>query len=247
MFEKLEFINVNFSYKGRKIINNLNFEIKNGEKISIVGSSGEGKSTLIKLILRYINPDSGHILVNGKPLNSIENWYEIVGVLSQRTHIFNRSIRDNLLIAKHDATDKELYNALEFAGLSDFLKIRTLDTILGEEARNISGGERARISLARLILRNPEFVILDEPLEGVDKLVEKEVINNIKVFVEDKTLILISHRFSILSLTDEFAVLENGELKEKGKFSEHSDKSLLKKFFKAEQELTEKFRGDEKK
>ena len=235
MFEKLEFIDVTFEYEGRKILDNFNLVINRGEKIAIVGSSGEGKTTLIRLILKFITPNSGKILVNGKSLLEFENWYKIIGVLSQKTHIFNRTLRDNLLIANPNATDKELYKALE----------KALDTILGSDGRNISGGEKTRIALARLLLRNPELIILDEPLEGVDKLVEKEVIENIKEFVKDKTLLLISHRFSILSLTDEFAVLENGRIVEKGQYHEHSSESLLKQFFKAEQELTEKFRRDD--
>lgn len=245
MFEKLEFIDVTFEYEGRKILDNFNLVINRGEKIAIVGSSGEGKTTLIRLILKFITPNSGKILVNGKSLLEFENWYKIIGVLSQKTHIFNRTLRDNLLIANPNATDKELYKALEKAGLKKFMETRTLDTILGSDGRNISGGEKTRIALARLLLRNPELIILDEPLEGVDKLVEKEVIENIKEFVKDKTLLLISHRFSILSLTDEFAVLENGRIVEKGQYHEHSSESLLKQFFKAEQELTEKFRRDD--
>jgi len=245
MFEKLEFINVTFEYEGRKILNNFNLEINRSEKLAIVGSSGEGKTTLIRLILKYITPHSGKIMVNEKPLSEFKNWYKILGVLSQRAHIFNRSLRDNLLIANPVATDKEMHEALEKAGLKKFIKTRTLDTILGSDGSYISGGERTRIALARLLLRNPELIILDEPLEGVDKLVEKEVIENIKEFVKDKTLILISHRFSILSLTDEFAVLENGKIVEKGKYHEHSNENLLKQFFRAEQELTEKFREDD--
>ncbi|SHH23590.1 ATP-binding cassette domain-containing protein [Thermosipho atlanticus] len=245
MFEKLEFIDVSFEYEGRKILDNFNLEITRGEKVAIVGSSGEGKTTFIKLVLKYISPHKGKILVNGKPLSEFEEWYKILGVLSQRAHIFNRTLRDNLLIANPNATEKEMYRALELAGLKKFMQNRDLDTVLGSDGGNISGGERTRIALARLLLREPEIVILDEPLEGVDKLVEKEVINNIRDFVKDKTLILISHRFSILSLTDEFAVLENGKIVERGKYHEHSQDSLLKRFFKAEQELTEKFRkGD---
>ncbi|MDK2906243.1 MAG: hypothetical protein PWQ66_204 [Petrotoga sp.] len=245
MFNSLEFINVVFEYEGRKILNNLNLQINRGEKLAIVGSSGEGKTTLIRLLLRYISPHSGKILVNKTPISKIENWYKTIGVLSQKTHIFNRSIRDNLLIANPKASEKEIYRALEMAGLKKFMKTKNLDTVLGDEGKYISGGERARIALARLLLRKPEFVILDEPLEGVDKIVEKEVIENIKEFVSDKTLILISHRFSILSITDEFAVLQNGKIIEKGKYDEHSENSLLKQFFKAEQELTKKFRKDD--
>ncbi|QTA37540.1 ATP-binding cassette domain-containing protein [Thermosipho ferrireducens] len=245
MFEKIEFINLSFEYEGRKILDNFNLQIKRGEKIAIVGSSGEGKTTLIRLMLRFISPHSGKILVNEKPISEFENWYKMLGVLSQKAHIFNRSLRENLLIANPRASDKEMYEALEKAGLKKFMQTRNLDTILGNEGGFTSGGERTRIALARLLLRKPEIVILDEPLEGVDKLVEKEVIENIRDFVKDKTLILISHRFSILSLTEEFAVLENGKIIEKGKYHEHSEDSLLKQFFKAEQELTEKFRKDD--
>lgn len=244
MFRKLEFSNVTFQYKNKKILDNFNLTIKRDEKLAIVGSSGEGKTTLIRLLLRYISPHSGEIFVNKKSINEIEDWYKMIGVLSQRAHIFNRSIKDNLLVANPNAKEKDMYKALEMAGLKKFMETKTLDFVLGDEGKYISGGEKARIALARLLLRNPEIVILDEPLEGVDKLVEREVVENIKEFVKDKTLILISHRFSILSITDEFAVLENGKIVEKGKYDEHSENSLLKRFFKAEEELTKKFRKD---
>ncbi|NUU95487.1 ABC transporter [Marinitoga sp. 1135] len=241
----ISFENVEYKYNETVILDNFNLQINKGEKIALVGSSGEGKTTIIRLLLKFLTPQKGRILIENNDLKDIpdEEWYRRIGVLSQNAHIFNRTLRENLLIAKPSATDKELLEALERSGLKKFLEKRNgLETQLGSKGVAISGGERTRIALTRLLLKDPEFLILDEPLEGVDKLVEKEVIENIRNFIKDKTLLLISHRFSILSLTEEFAVLQDGKIVEKDKFHNFSENSLLKKFFKAENELTEKFR-----
>lgn len=243
MFERLELQNIHYEASDREILKGVNLEVKRGERVAIVGRSGSGKTTLLRIILGLLEPSSGSVLINGKDLKSYskEEICSMASMLSQRSHIFSRPLRDNLLLAKPDASDEEIVEALKKAGLEDFLKNRSLEDVLGEDGSLISGGERARIALSRLILRDPELVILDEPLEGVDKEVEMSIVKNIEKFVKNKTLILVSHRLSMLSLAEEYVVLEEGIITEKGKLSEHSSDSLLKKFIDAEKKMTKKF------
>jgi len=246
MFERLELRGIRYEIDGREILKGVNLEIKKGEKIAIVGKSGSGKTTLLRIILGLIEPSSGNVLINGKDLRSYsrEEICSMAGMLSQRSHIFSRSLRDNLLLAKPDASDEEIVKALKKAGLGDFLEKRSLDDAVGEDGSLVSGGERARIALARLMLRDPELVILDEPLEGVDKEVELSIVRNIEEFVKNKTLILVSHRLSMLSLAEEYVILEDGVITRKGKLDEHSSDGLLKKFIDAEKKMTKKFMGE---
>lgn len=246
MFERLVLQEVRYEIDGKEILKGASLEVSRGQRIAIVGKSGSGKTTLLRIALGLIMPTSGRVLLNGEDVfrMSREKICETVGMLSQRSHIFSRTLRDNLLLAKPDATDEEIVRALELAGLKEFLEKRSLDAHLGESGDFISGGERARIALARLVLRDPDLVIMDEPLEGVDKEVEREVVENIKKFVENKTLVIVSHRFSILSLADEFALLEDGRISYLGKFEDSRKEGLIARFIEAEREMTRKFLGE---
>ncbi|OQY09638.1 MAG: ABC transporter [Marinitoga sp. 4572_148] len=235
-FKIIKFENVKFKYENRLILNGLNLEIKKGDKLAIVGPSGEGKSTILKLLSKLIKPDSGKIYVDNIDLNDISDniWYENIGILSQSTHIFNRSLIENIKIGKGNASNEEIKKAIEFSGLNKFVEKNGVDTILGKNGLFLSGGERARVALARIFLKNPELLILDEPLEGVDKENENSIIKNINEFVKNKTVILVSHRFTILTLAKEFAVLKDGKIMEKNNFKSMNENGILKKYYQLE-------------
>lgn len=235
-FKVIKFEDVKFKYENRLILNDLNLEIKKGDKLAIVGPSGEGKSTILKLLSKLIKPDSGKIYVDNIDLNDISDdiWYENIGILSQSTHIFNRSLIENIKIGKGNASNEEIKKAIEFSGLNKFVEKNGVDTILGKNGLFLSGGERTRVALARIFLKNPELLILDEPLEGVDKENENSIIKNINEFVKNKTVILVSHRFTILTLAKEFAVLKDGKIIEKNDFKSMSKNGILKKYYQIE-------------
>ncbi|SHF32677.1 ABC transporter [Marinitoga hydrogenitolerans DSM 16785] len=235
-FKIIKFKNIKFKYENRLILNDLNLEIKKGDKLAIVGPSGEGKSTILKLLSKLITPVSGKIYVDNIDLNDISDdiWYENIGMLSQNTHIFNRSFIENIKIGKRNASDEEIKKAIKFSGLNKFVEKNGVDTLLGKNGLFLSGGERTRVALARIFLKNPKLLILDEPLEGVDKENESSILKNIDKFVKDKTVILVSHRFTILSLAKEFAILKDGKIIEKNKFKSMSKNGILKKYYQLE-------------
>ncbi|NOZ92267.1 MAG: ATP-binding cassette domain-containing protein [Dictyoglomi bacterium] len=234
--------NIKVSFHERVILDGVTLRINAGDKIALLGPSGEGKSTLLRVLMGLVEPLSGSVIINDMPLRSILNeWRGISFMLSQRSHLFRRSIRENLLMAKEDATEGDIEYALKFVGMWErVLQWGGIDKVAYEDFQP-SGGEKSRLLLARGVLRNPQVLILDEPLEGVDKESEKEVVDRIKAFAKDKTLIVVSHRLSILAMADIFATLENGKITKVGKLEEHEKDSLLKKYISAEKQMTEKF------
>jgi len=237
--EEIELRDVEFSYGENKILNKINMKIKRGEKGALIGKSGEGKTTLVKIITGSEIPQKGKTLMNGKEICVTENVYEKIGILSQNSHIFNRSIKENITMGR-EIEEKELERILEMSGVKSFLNNteKGLEKNAGQNGSNLSGGQRVRIALARMMISDPEIIILDEPLEGVDKIKEEEVIGNIRKYTENKTLIIISHRFSILSMATRIIGIEKGRVvlddeKEKAL----KDDTILKEFFDAEKRM----------
>ncbi len=238
--EEIELKDVEFSYGENKILDRVNIKIKRGEKVALIGKSGEGKTTLVKIITGSEIPQKGKALMNGKEICRVENVYEKVGVLSQNSHIFNRSIKENITMGR-EVKEEELKRVLEMSGVKSFLNNTEegLEKNAGQNGSNLSGGQRVRIALARMMISDPEIIILDEPLEGVDKIKEEEVIGNIRKYTENKTLIIISHRFSILSMATRIIGIEKGKVV----LDDKRDKALknntiLKEFFDAEKRMT---------
>ena len=203
--ETIEFRDVTFTYPNtdRKILDHFSYTIHKGDQVGISGESGVGKSTLLRLLLRFYEPDSGEILLNSVPLNRIcfAELHQRVAFLEQDTYLFDATIAENIGIAKPGASREEIRRAAERAGIAAF--IDTLpdgyDTDMGQMSARLSGGERQRIGIARILLRNPDVCLMDEPSSALDALHEKELLHTLETEYTGKTLLLISHRGSTLT------------------------------------------------
>ncbi len=228
-FEKRKFTielkNVSFKYESDNYaLKKINLNIKSGEKIALVGKSGAGKTTLVNLIMKFIEPTDGEIFVNGIRYNSIsrESWLENIAFLSQNPYLFNSSIKENIKLGNSDATDSDIKAAAEFAGIDRFIESlpKGYETIISENATSLSGGEAQRIALARAILKDAPILILDEPTANLDPEVEEEIENRINEFAQNKTVIIIAHRLNTIRRANKIIVMQNGEIVEKGSHDE---------------------------
>ncbi|MGY2572153.1 heme ABC transporter ATP-binding protein/permease CydC [Vibrio sp. C8] len=216
----VEFDGVSFQYPDseQQVLNNVRVSVPAGHKLAIVGQTGSGKSTLIQLLCRYWDTNQGEIKIAETPL---KNWSESdlrasISVVSQRVDILNGSLRDNLLMAKPQATDEELCAILERVGLQKLLEAPGLDTWLGDGGRQLSGGEKRRIGISRAILHNAPILLLDEPTEGLDKQTEQQIMDLFKSHFSGKTVIFITHRLVNLDQMDAICLIEQGEVVEHG-------------------------------
>ena len=215
-FESLELHDVNFQYDKREILKDVSFSIHKGEIIGIEGKSGAGKSTLFKMLLHFENANSGTISYNGKDISSYsrEALSKNIVLFSQSTYLFKNTIAYNLRIAKQDATDEELYDALKKAGIYD--KVISLKDGLATEINdlgdNFSTGEKQRLGLARIFLSNAPVILLDEATSNVDSYNEALILNQLKKEKENKAIIMISHRMTSLSICDKVYHLKDGAL-----------------------------------
>ncbi len=207
--------NIEFAYDGTEntVIENASCEFENGKKYLLVGKSGEGKSTLIKLLLGMEQPQSGQILFGGVPAEKIDSHglLKNVGAVMQENMFFNLSIRENLEIVDPKATEENIIGALKAACLYDFVESlpQKLETVIGERGIKLSGGQQQRLAIARLILHNPQIVILDEATSALDSIVESEILDNLGEVFRDKTLIVISHKPLVRLAQDETYFVEN--------------------------------------
>lgn len=203
----IEVNGISFAYKSEKILDNFSLRVKNHEFIGIQGPSGCGKSTMLKLIMHFWNLDSGEIKIAGKNILDINtaSLYEKLSYMTQTSEFFEGSIRDNLLIAKPDATDEELKEALRKASILDYVSSLKdgLDTYIKELGENFSGGEQQRLGLARCFLKDAEIYLFDEPTSNLDALNESIILNSIKKYMKGKTIIMVSHRDSTLRICDD--------------------------------------------
>jgi ATP-binding cassette subfamily C protein CydC len=209
---------VSFCYPEQQnnLLKSISLTIPEAKKIAIIGASGVGKTTFLNLLLRYDDPQSGVIELSGCGYQRLQqaDLVSRFGLLSQRSQIFAASIKDNLRIAKPDATDNELVQVIENAGLAEFYKQLPdgLNTWIGEDGRTISGGEARRLTLARVLLKNAPILLLDEPTEGLDMQTEHEVLEVLKVYARRKTVILVTHKLSVLDLVEDVYHLVEGKL-----------------------------------
>ena len=218
---EIEFKDVDFSYNPeRKILDDVSFKLKAGDCIAIVGPSGSGKSTLINLIPRLYDVDSGSVLFDGTDVRKLDLAFlrRNIGIVSQETYLFNGSIRDNLLYAKPDATEDELIEACKKANIYDFISSQEtgFDTMVGNRGLKLSGGEKQRISIARVLLKDPALLIFDEATSALDSISESKIQEAIDPLVEERTSILIAHRLSTILAADEILVIKDGKIAERG-------------------------------
>jgi ATP-binding cassette subfamily C protein CydC len=215
----LQLNDVSFRYPDQqdRALKNINLTIPQGSKIAIVGANGSGKTTLLQLLMRYYDPEQGSVLLAGQDLKQLDpdELMTCFGVLSQRSQLFAASIKENLLIAKPNASATELDTAIQAAGLEKFIGYlpEGLDTWVGESSLKVSGGEARRIALARLYLKNASVLILDEPTEGLDSDTERDVFKALANFARDKTVVMVTHREAGLSLVDVVYGMEQGILR----------------------------------
>ena len=219
----VEFKNVSFSYDGqRPAIDDLSFQVKQGERIALVGATGSGKSTTMSLLYRAFDPGKGRILIDGIDLKdmTLEGLRRNVGVVFQEPMLFARSIRDNLLIGRPDADEEEIWQAVQRAQADDFIRRSPegLETVIGERGRSLSGGERQRIAIARALLKNPPLLILDEATAALDAATEARLQKALDDVMRGRTTFIIAHRLSTIRQADRIFVLEHGRMIEQGTF-----------------------------
>lgn len=207
---------VTFSYGPEIILNNLSMTVPKQKIVGIVGRSGSGKSTLLKLFMRFWEVQKGRVAISGREISSVNtvNLRNMESFVTQETHLFHDSIRNNLRIAKLDATDTEIIDACKKASIHEFIMTlpQGYDTPVGELGDTLSGGERQRIGLARTFLHNAPFLLLDEPTSNLDSLNEAVILKSLKEEKEDKTVLLVSHRQSTMRIADTVYSVENGRM-----------------------------------
>ena len=218
---QVEFEYVSFAYEpDRQILHDVSFRLEAGRSIAVVGPSGAGKSTLIHLIPRLYDVTGGCVRMDGVDVRKIDlaDLRSHIGIVSQETYLFNASIRDNLLYACPSATEEQMEEACKQANIWDFVMQQPdgLDTMVGNRGLKLSGGEKQRISIARVLLKNPALLIFDEATSALDSISEKKIQDAINPLINSRTSILIAHRLSTILACDEILVLKNGQIVEHG-------------------------------
>ncbi len=219
------FDHVRFGYeKDRPVLKDVCFELKAGHSVAIVGPSGSGKSTIINLIPRLYDVDEGRVTFDGVDVRRLDLGFlrAQVGVVSQETYLFNGSIRENLLYAKPDATEAEMEAALKKANIWEFVQNQPekLDAMVGNRGLKLSGGEKQRLSIARVLLKDPTIFVFDEATSALDSISEQKIQEAIDPIIQSRTSILIAHRLSTILAADEILVVKDGQIVERGQHRE---------------------------
>jgi len=236
---EVEFKNVTFSYpEGKRgAVKNINLRIRAGQSIALVGSSGVGKTTLVKLLMRFYDVSSGQILIDDIDIKEMEKSYlrSLMGVVPQDPNMFNDTIAFNIGYGNPEATIKEIVAAAKMARLHDFIESlpKKYDTLVGERGVKLSGGQRQRLAIARMILSNPQIIIFDEATSQLDSESEKYIQEAFWKAAQGKTTIIIAHRLSTVVKADKIVVMESQKIKEIGSHKElyHKKDSLYRHFW----------------
>ena len=237
---------VEFAYnKDTKVLNGVSFKAKQGEVTALVGASGCGKTTILKLISRLYDYDEGQILIDGKDIKEIstESLFDKVSIVFQDVVLFNQSVMENIRIGKQDASDEEVKRAAKLANCTDFIEKmdKGFDTVIGENGAELSGGERQRLSIARAFLKDAPILILDEIAASLDVDNEKKIQESLNNLIKDKTVVIISHRMKSIENADNIVVLENGRVESEGKHEELLQKSKVYKNLIEKTKMAEEF------
>ena len=217
----VEFKDVKFSYtEDKPILKGISFKVPKGEMHAIVGTSGAGKSTVIGMIPRLYDPKEGSVLLAGVDVKDFDLSYlrQNVGMVTQDTYLFNGTILENLLYAKEDATLEEIENACKVANIYDFIVSLPdkFNTVVGNRGLKLSGGEKQRVSIARVVLKNPKVLILDEATSSLDSISENLIQEALDRVMENRTSIVIAHRLSTVMAADKIMVMEEGVITASG-------------------------------
>ena len=231
--EGIHFNNVTFSYPGRDVLKNINLTVPKGKTVALVGPSGGGKSTMMDLIPRFIEPQSGQILIDDKDIQGVtmHSLRSLMGVVNQESILFNDSIYNNIAFGKTNVTQEEVEAAARIANAHNFIMETEggYNTNIGDRGTKLSGGQRQRICIARAVLNNPPIMLLDEATSALDTESEKLVQEALNNLMKNRTSLIIAHRLSTIQNADNIIVLESGEIVEEGNHHELIAKNGLYK------------------
>jgi ATP-binding cassette subfamily B protein len=226
VFGDVEFRDVEFSYpnSNRHALHKVSFKASPGEVIALVGPSGSGKSTLVNLVIGFLRPDQGAVLIDGQDTGNLDmrSVRQYVSVVAQESILFEGSIKDNITYGMLDVTDEELVRALISANAYDFVTAlpESWDTVVGERGARLSGGQRQRISIARAMIRDPKLLILDEATSALDSQSEREIQKALNSLMESRTTFVVAHRLSTVQRANQILVLDEGSVIERGTHKE---------------------------
>jgi ATP-binding cassette, subfamily B, bacterial len=223
------FENILFHYKDAEpLFHNKSVVIMPGQKVGLVGYSGSGKTTFVNLVLRLYDVTSGSILIDGQDIRDVtqKSLREAISIIPQDPTLFHRSLMENIRYGKTDASDEDVIKASKQANIHEFISKlpKGYESLVGERGVKLSGGQRQRVAIARVMLKNAPIVILDEATSQLDSITESTIRESLRILMQDKTAIVIAHRFSTLMYMDRILVFDQGKIIEDG-----SHKELLKK------------------
>jgi len=222
---EIEFKDVGFSYnEDRQILNSISFKVPAGHKVAIVGASGAGKSTITRLLFRFYDVTDGAIFIDGQNIQSVtqKSLREVIGIVPQDTGLFNDTIYNNIIYANPNASDADVYEAAEVANIHTFINSLPdgYQTIVGERGLKLSGGEKQRVAIARVIISHPEIMVFDEATSSLDSKSEKTILTSLKTISKAHTTLVIAHRLSTVIDADTILVMDEGNIVEQGSHTE---------------------------
>jgi ATP-binding cassette subfamily B protein len=229
---RVEMRGVSFAYAdGPPVLRDVDLDVPPGRTVAIVGPTGSGKTTMVAMLPRLYDPDTGVVRIDGADLRDVdlETLRSEVGLVSDDPFLFSASIRENIAYARQDATDEEVEEAARRAGIHDFVAglPDRYDTRVGERGMTLSGGQRQRVAIARAIIKDPRILILDDATSSVDATTEAQIKSALRELMRDRTTFVIAHRLSTISLADEVVVLEDGAIAARGTHEELLESSPL--------------------
>ena len=240
----IEFKNVSFGYnEDTKVLKDVSFIAKQGEVTALVGISGCGKTSILRLVSRLYDYDKGSILIGGEDIKNIstDSLFRNISIVFQDVTLFNTSIMENIRLGRESATDEEVKKAAELANCMDFIDKLGFDTTIGENGAELSGGERQRLSIARAFLKDAPILILDEISASLDVDNEKKIQDSLNKLIKDKTVIIISHRLKSIENVDKIVVIDEGAVEMSGNHNELMEHSKVYKNLIEKTKLAEAF------